>query len=185
ALAAAWTGFQMAYVPPGRRRDWNKSSELLLKEVGLVRRSTARACGIKNSLGKLDHRIPELDWKRLFAGNYAHAERQIVEAAAAAKVNITNFVNLLDVFNDLLLCALFTADGSIGVHNLGRIGSTIGPSTSRFAEKYPAVHSYVTEVHQKRLESMGSHPVVRSTRRPTGRVPFSFLAKSRRLLLAA
>lgn len=185
ALVAAWTGFQMAYVPPGRRKGWSKSSELLLKEVGLVRRSTARVCGIKNSLGKLNQRIPELDWKRLFAGNYAHAERQMVEAVAAAKVNITNFVNLLDVFNDLLLYALFTTDGSIGTHNLGKIGSTIGPSTSRFAAKYPAVHSYVMEVHQKRLESMGSHPVVRGTRRPTGKIPYSFLARSCRLLLAA
>ena len=72
----------MAYMPPGRRRSWNKASELLLKEVGLVRRSTARVCGIRKSLEKLDQRIPELDWQRLFGAKYAQAERQIVEAAA-------------------------------------------------------------------------------------------------------
>jgi hypothetical protein len=185
ALVAAWMGFQMAYVPPGSRRGWNKSAELTLKEVGLVHRSTARVCGIKNSLGKLDQRIPELEWKKLFGANYAQAERQIVEAAAAAKVNITNFVNLLDVFNDLLVDAVCRVDGGLGTYSLGRIGGFIAPTTSRFAIKYPALHSYFNEVHQTRSESMGSHPLVRRTRRPTGKIPYSFLAKARRLLVAA
>lgn len=185
ALVAAWTGFQLAYVPPGGRRSWNKASELLLKEVGLVRRSTARVCGIRSSLAKLDPRIPEVDWKRLFGGQCAQAERQIVEAAAAAKVNITNFVNLLDVFNDLLLDAVYRTDGGIGTYRLGHIGSALGSATSRFAAKYSAVHFYANEVHEKRSESMGSHPLVRGTRRPTGKISYRFLPKVRRSLLSA
>lgn len=185
ALVAGWTAFRMAYMPPGRRRDWNKASELLLKETGLVRRSTARVCGIRNSFGKLDTRVPEMDWKRLFGTQYAQAERQIVEATAAAKVNITNFVNLLDVFNDLLLDSVFRADGGIGTYNLGRIGSALGSSTSRFAVKYPATYAFAHEVHQKRSESMGSHPLVRNSSRPTGRISYRFLPKARNSLVAA
>lgn len=186
ALVAAWTGFQMAYTPPGRRRSWNRAAELLLKEVGLVRRSTARVCGIRKSLEKLDQRIPELDWQRLFGPKYAQAERQIVEAAAASKVNITNFVNLLDVFNDLMIDALCRRDGDIGNYSLGgNIGGFLQSTTSRFAVKYPAVRLYTFEVHQKRYESMASHPLVRSTRRPTGKIPYRFLAKTRRLLTSA
>ncbi len=164
----------MAYMPPGRRRSWNKASELLLKEVGLVRRSTARVCGIRKSLEKAGSANPRVGleapvWHPVRSGRAADCGSR-----RCSEVNITNFVNLLDVFNDLLLDAVYRADGGVGTYNLGRIGSALGATTSRFAIKYPAVHSYANEVHQKRSESMGSHPLVRGTRRPTGRFPIAF-----------
>ncbi|TAN08822.1 MAG: hypothetical protein EPN38_00910 [Rhodanobacteraceae bacterium] len=185
ALAAAWIGFQIDHVPSGRRRDWNKRAALMLREVGLIRRSTAKFCGIQHSLSKLDRTIAILNWRCLFGRDYKYAELQIVEAVAASKVNITSFVNLLDVFNDRLLDALFHADGGIGKYNLGHIGSALGSASSKFATKYPMTYKLASEVHQRRFESMGSHPVVRNSGRPTGKIPFRFLARSRRLLVAA
>lgn len=185
ALAAAWIGFQIDHVPAGRRRDWSKGAALMLREVGLIRRSTAKFCGIQQSLSKLDKGIVTLNWQRLFGHDYKYAELQIVEAVAASKVNITNFVNLLDVFNDRLLDALFRADGGIGKYNLGHIGSALGSTSSKFATKYPMTYKLADEVHQRRCESMGSHPIVRNSRRPTGKIPFRFLSRSRRLLVAA
>ena len=184
SLAAGWKGFQIKYVPSGRRRHWNKAAELLLREVGLIQRSTATYCGIAHSLAKLDQRVYVLNWRRLFALRYNQAELQIVEAVAASGVNITNFVNLLDVFNDLLLDAVFRADGQIGGYQLGRIGSALNPR-SRFALKFPALFALANEIHDRRYESLGSHPLVRNSGTPTKKTSYKILGKARNLLIAA
>ena len=184
ALAAGWKGFQSSYVPPGKRHSWNKAAALLLREVGLIQRSTAAHCGIAHSFSKLDQRIPLLSWKRLFGTRYNQAERQVVEIVAASGVNITNFVNLLDVFNDLLLEAVFSADGAIGGYTLGRIGGALN-AQSRFAVKFPAVFALANEVHDRRYESMASHPLIKRSGSPTKTINYRFLAKAKRLLIAA
>ncbi len=66
ALAASWKGFEQTYLPPGKRKEWNKSAELLMREVGLIKRSSASHCGINHALQKLDSRIPAVNWKKLF-----------------------------------------------------------------------------------------------------------------------
>lgn len=184
ALASGWKGFQSSYVPPGKRHDWNKAAELLLREVGLIQRSTAAHCGITHSFAKLDPRIPPLNWRRLFGVRYSQAERQAVETVAASGVNITNFVNLLDVFNDLLLEAVFLADGTVGSYTLGRIGSVLN-AHSRFAAKFPAVFALANEVHDRRYESMASHPLIKRSGTPTKKISYQFLTRAKRVLIAA
>lgn len=184
ALVAAWRAFIEAGVPTGATGSWNPAAFLLLKESGRLPRRSPKRCGIHHSLHRIDKNVPELKWRRIFGRNYRHAERQIVEAAAAANVNITNFVNLLDVFNDRLLVEVFRADGGIGSYNLGHIGSALN-ATSRFAANYPATFAYAKELHTKRGESMASHPIVRGSRRPTGKISYKFLPKARNLLVAA
>ena len=118
ALAAGWKGFEQTYIPLGNRTGWNKSAELILREVGLIKRSSASHCGINHALKKLDPRISTVNWKKFFGSRYSQAERQIIETVAASGVNITGFVNLLDVFNDLLIDAVYKNDGTIGSYNL-------------------------------------------------------------------
>lgn len=184
ALSAAWKGFLSEHVPHGSRRGWNKASELLLKEVGLIKRSTTFHCGITHSFSKLDRKIPSLNWKQLFGFRYGQAEMQAVEVAAASGTNITNFVNLLDVFNDLLLEAIFRTDGSIGNYVLGKIGSALNPH-SRFAMKFPAVFALANEVHDRRYESMASHPLIKRSGKPTRKIGYQFVGKAKRLLVGA
>lgn len=184
ALAAGWKGFQSSYVPPGKRRGWNKAAELLLREVGLIQRSTAAYCGITHSFFKLDQRIHALNWARLFGTRYSQAERQSVAIAAASGVNITNFVNLLDVFNDLLLESVFLADGTIGGYTIGKIGSALN-SSSRFAGKFPSVFTLANEVHDRRYESMASHPLIKCSGSPTKKINYHFLAKAKCLMIDA
>jgi hypothetical protein len=182
ALAAAWKGFRENHVPPGNRRGWNKSAELLMREVGLIQRSTAAYCGIKHALKKLDERIPACNWKTFFGDRYSQAELQAVETVAASGVNITNFVNLLDVFNDLLLGALFQRDGTIGNYSLGSIGSALSSRHCRLAKKFPRTFDLAQEVHERRYESMASHPLIKRSGKPTKRIKYWFLAKAKRLL---
>lgn len=182
ALAAGWKGMEMAYVPPGRRATWNKSAELLMRELGMIHRSTANYCGVNHAFQKLDSHIPVLNWRQLFGARYPQAELQAVEIAAASRMNITGFVNLLDVFNDLLLDAVVEKDGTVGSYNLGHIGSVLKAPTGKLASKFPKTYALVSEVHDRRYESMASHPLIRKTGKATKRISYKFLPLARRLL---
>jgi hypothetical protein len=182
ALAAAWKGMESAHVPPGRRRTWNKSAELLMRDLGLIRRSTAAYCGINHALVKLDARVPEVNWRGLFGARYRQAEVQAVEIVAASGVNITGFVNLLDVFNDLLLDAVIATDGTVGGYNLGQIGSVLNAPTGKLATKFPKTYEFAKQVHDKRYESMASHPLIKRTGKATKRISYRFLPMAKKLL---
>jgi hypothetical protein len=132
----------------------------------------------------LEQKIASVNWKKLFGKKYSQAEKQAIEVAALSRTNITAFVNALDVFNDLFLDRLFAADGAIGGYTLGKIGSSLVP-TSRFAVKYPAIFALAKDVHEARYLSMYSHPRVGKTAKPTKKINFRFLGKARSLLKAA
>jgi hypothetical protein len=78
---------------------------------------------------------------------------------------------------------LFKKDGAIGSRNLGNFGGVIGNNS--FIRKYPKVHEYIKVFHEKRLESELSHAIVKTTKAPTGRVPFSWLKIGRKSLKKA
>lgn len=185
ALAAGWKGFESNHVPPGGRKSWKKSAELLMRELGLIQRSTAAHCGINSAFAKLDSSIPSSNWKKLFGSRYSQAERQAIDTTAASSVNITGFVNLLDVFDDLLIAATYRADPSIGSYLLGQIGSVLNAPTGRFATKYPKTYALAKEVHDRRYESMASHPLNRKSGKPTKRISYKFLPTAKRLLREA
>lgn len=182
ALAAGWKGMETAYVPPGRRTSWNKSAELLMRELGMIQRSTANYCGINHALHKLDSRIPVVNWRKLFEIRYPQAELQAVEIAAASGMNITGFVNLLDVFNDLLLDAVVANDGTVGSYDLGHIGSVLNAPTGKLATKFPKTYALAKQVHDRRYESMASHPLIKKTGKATKRISYKFLPTARKLL---
>ncbi len=182
ALAAGWKGFESAFVPAGKRKDWKKAVELLLRELGMIQRSTAGHCGINNAFAKLDVRVSTGNWKKLFGPRYSQAELQAIETVAASGVNITGFVNLLDVFDDLLIDAVYNADPAIGNYTLGGIGSVLHAPTGRFAVKYPNTYELAKEVHDRRYESMASHPLIKRTGKPTRRISYKFLPTAKRLL---
>jgi hypothetical protein len=182
ALAAGWKGFESVHIPPGKRKAWKKAAELLMRELGMIRRSTAAHCGINHTFTKLDDRIPVTNWKKLFGARYSQAELQAIETVAASGVNITGFVNYLDVFNDLLIDAIYKTDSTIGSYTLGKIGSVLHAPTGRFAMKYPKTYALANEVHNRRYESMASHPLVQRTGKPTKRISYKFLHIAKRLL---
>ena len=65
-------------------------------------------------------------------------------------MNITGFVNFLDVFDDLLIDAVYQADPAIGNYALGEIGSVLYAPSGRFAVKYPKTCEIAKEVHDRR-----------------------------------
>jgi Reverse transcriptase (RNA-dependent DNA polymerase) len=154
-----------------------------LRQFGILRRLPGRACGIEWSLARFTRRATGLGWRRIFGTDYPQAERMAVQMRALADTDATAFVNAADVFNDILLKRLYLHDGSLGAYTLGNIGSVLG--SVRLGAAYPSVSALCTAIHNERLKSLLSHPVVKKTGKPTSRIPFKYLQVARRLYVRA
>lgn len=182
SLASGLMLYLNSITPEKNRRKWNPLGSILSKELGVIKRKTSSFCGIEKSFNKLLPNPNVIDWEKLFGKRYKQAEKQAVEVFSLAQTNITAFVNALDVFNDLLLDAVFGKDSTIGSYTLGHIGSVLNPSTSRFAKKYPKTYLLAKEVHNQRYKSMYSHPKEKRTAKPTQKISYRFLGKAKALL---
>jgi len=160
-------------------RGINRGARRVLQEFGLIRRAAGQACGIALSFERILGVATEVNWRKMFRPHYQYAERQIIESRGYLETNASAWINSLDVFNDYLVAAIFSRDGSIGSYKLGQLGSVLSSTTSRFANKYPQTFNYVKEVHETRYKSSLSHPLVRTTGKATGRIPFYLVKRSK------
>jgi hypothetical protein len=166
-------------------RGISRQAGLVLKEFGLVRRARGRICGINSTLSWLLAASFTLSWRVFFGRTYRQAERQLVGCRGYSGTDATAWVQGLDVFNDLLLDALFRVDGTLGGYTLGKIGSCTSSPSHAFRTKYPRVLTFVKEVHDARYQSFLAHPKIGKTQKATSRIPFKFIGKSKRLLVDA
>lgn len=186
ALAAAYVAGMHGTKPRIPTRQVNDGAKYLLKEFGLIKRAAVKTCGIEISVRKLLGWSPAVDWKRFFGGEYSNAERQFIECRGYSETNATAWVNGLDVFNDYLLFALYQWDGTLGTYRLGHPGSVLNATgTTRLEMKYPRVFGYAKALHDKRAESLLSHPRVRTTGRATAHIRFSYIRTSKTLMRRA
>ena len=102
---------------------------------------------------------------------------------ALSDTNVTAFVNAADVFNDRLLSRLYQHDTSLGIYQLGAIGSVL--SSTRLQNNYPAIFQLCDGIHAERLKSSLSHPIVKKTGKPTSRIPFRYLRTAKGLCVRA
>lgn len=165
-------------------RTINHSAALVLKELGIIERSTP-TCGVHTSLTAMLETVPRVNWRKFFKTHYRDAERQIVICRGYYSTDVTAWVNVMDVFNDWLLCALYAANPTLGYYKLGKIGSVLGAPTGRLATMYPNLFAMVKDIHDRRLESLLSHPKTASTGKPTRPIPFNYVFKGKRLLRRA
>jgi hypothetical protein len=154
-----------------------------LRQFGILKRVPGRMCGINWSLARLTRKSTGVNWKKVFGTEYIHAEKMAVQMRALADTNVTAFVNAADVFNDRLLSRLYKHDPSLGSYTLGGIGSVL--SSTRLQTNYPSVFNLCKNLHEERLRSHLSHPIVKTTGKPTGRVPYRYLQTARRLYIRA
>ena len=179
SLAAAQqvANLNVAVVPP--LRGINVSAGKALRQLGILRRVPGRSCGIEWSFARFTGRAWTLNWRAVFGVTYRHAEKLAVQMRALADTNVTAFVNAADVFNDRLLGSLYLHDPTLGTYALGQIGSVL--SSVRLRTQYPAVFQLCNEIHDERLKSSLSHPIVRRTGRPTSRIPYRYVRTAKRL----
>jgi hypothetical protein len=183
SLSAA---FQMAILnlavrPPAR--SIQSSGGKALRQFGILKRVAGRTCGIEWSLARLTRRATGVNWRRIFGTDYAQAEKMAVQMRALGDTNVTAFVNAPDVFNDRLLSRLYYHDVTLGRYALGSIGSVL--SSPRLQGRYPAISTLCKAIHEKRLKSHLSHPIVRRMGRPTSRISYKYIHTARRLYVRA
>jgi hypothetical protein len=160
----------------------------ILEGFGLLPSGTSTVCGIKISMDRIvQHPTPDIPWKTVFGNMYTQAERQSLWCRAYADTDITSWVNAMDVFNDLLIVALFAHDPSLGGPYIGgNLGGII--DCSALKRKYPAIQELVKEIHEKRKDSALSHPwSVRAgkPRKPTKQTRYTYIRTGRKLLKTA
>ncbi len=162
----------------------NRSGAIVLNAFGVIASIPRGRCGVSASMKRLlGKTAPDVNWRRVFGPDYSKAERQAMWCRAYSLTDMTAFVNALDVFNEWLLSSLYQHDTSLGGYTLGNIGGAL--NSARLKTGYPAISSLVASVHNQRLRSMLSHPIVRNTGRVTRQVRFSYLPVAKRLLMKA
>jgi hypothetical protein len=180
AISSAWFSGALGLKPDTPIKSINPHAKLILKELGLIRRAGASVCGIEIAMKEMANRNNGVDWKKFFGKSYSRAERQIISAKAYFKTDPSAWVNAMDVFNDLLLDALYKKDTSLGTYNLGGIGSVKG--STKLKATYPKVSESINKFHEKRLESELSHAIVKATKKATGPIKFKWLNSGAKLI---
>jgi hypothetical protein len=160
-------------------RGINVSAGKALRQLGVLTRIPGRSCGIEWSFVRFTGRTSTLNWRAVFGAAYGHAEKLAVHMRALADTNVTAFVNAADVFNDRLLSAIYLHNPTLGTYTLGQIGSVL--SSPRLRTQYPAVFQLCNDIHDQRLKSSLSHPIVKRTGRPTSRIPYRYVRTAKRL----
>jgi hypothetical protein len=151
----------------------NPDAEVLLRTFGLISRETTRVCGISTSL-KLMMRVDpfhDRSWRTILGSHYDVARKQIVTAAGKLRTSPSEWINLIDTFNDLFLDALYNHDGNLGSYPLGNLGGVL--SSTRLATNYPLLFNAVKHIHNLRLDSCLSHAYVRNTGKPTRHIKYA------------
>lgn len=160
------------------------SSQIILRKAGIIGKTSLSKSSIPTRFQEITGTIlPKRNWKSFLNTEHANCERLAFLLTGYYKTDANSFVNEFDVFNEFVCNALFIHDGSIGTYTLGNIGSVLYSSTSRFAASYPKFFFLCKKVHDLRLESDLSHPVVKSTGKPTRRIKFSELKKLKRHII--
>lgn len=180
AISAAWLCGMYEVMPEKPTKDIHPLAKLMLKELGLMRRADSSVCGIRLAISEMTgHDIP-VQWKKLFGKLYKRAEAQITTCKGYFKTDPSAWVNAIDVFDDLLLEALYRKDTTLGTYTLGNIGGII--QSTRLKSNYPELFKQANQLHDKRLESDLSHAVVKTTKKPTKPIKFKWLRSGARLL---
>jgi len=140
-----------------------------MRSAGLIGRISAGVCPVsefmKNVLG---NSVATIDWKRFLGTMYSDMVPKTSRWRAYSDTDATAWVNITDTMNDVILDVLYRHDGvNIGTYTLGNIGSVLNNPRSRFGRRYPTFYKAVKDIHDARLESDLSHPIVKATRRPT------------------
>lgn len=182
AITASWLAVLVDSDIQKPIRDIHPLAKIILREGGKIRQGSGHVCGIRMAIGEMTGIDVDINWRKFFGKSYSQAETKIVACKGYYKTNPTAWVNMLDVFNDLLFDTLFKRDGTIGARQLGNFGGVT--HNARFKAKFPKTHNYAVIIHDKRLESELSHAVVKSTNAPTKRIPFRWLKSGRKTLLA-
>ncbi len=137
----------------GKLTDINIIAQHGLRNAGKIGKVAEGVCKISQyMIAVFGEGISKIRWKKILGARYDDALFKIVRWASYLQTDATAWVNLADTINDLLLQEVFVDDGTIGIYQLGSVGSIL-QQTSKFAKKFPSLYRAVNFIHKRRLES--------------------------------
>jgi retron-type reverse transcriptase len=160
--------------PPVPLSKVHDAGQEVLRAARLIGRRARRRCVIAPLVATvIGPQMASCDWQRVLdAQTYHRVSTRFAVWRGYADTDVTAWVALTDTVNDILLSCLFPHDGTIGGYAIGTIGGVVRSSTSRFAKKYPLLWKACSVLHDLRLQSDITHPVVRTNGKPTRRIFF-------------
>lgn len=159
----------------------NKAAQITLREAGMIGRTSKGHCTISRVMTKmLGKKLKPVDWRKLLGKSYKVALRKVVALDGYSQSDPTGWVNLADVFIEHLLNELYRHDVSLGTYNLGHIGSVL--SSTRLSSRNPKMLAAANAIHNARLQSYLSHPVIRKSGKPTRRITYKEMESLQRKL---
>ncbi len=155
-----------------------------LKRAGIISRIKIGTCPIADAMVEaMDPSLAVINWSKLLGGMYSDAIPMIVCWRGYLTTDAAAWINTTDTLNDIILYSVYKHDPTIGIHDtLGNIGKVLTPG-NRLATKYPLLFQLAKAVHDKRSETYLSHPVTRSTGRPTRVIKFSEIIPIKRMII--
>lgn len=164
------------------RTDVHRVAQHSLKAGGLIGRVRVKNGTIGEAMTQvLGARVRAVDWKVVLGTGYMRLVGAVTRWASYSESDPTAWVNSTDVINDIVLSRLFSHDTTIGGYTLGKIGSALNRG-SKFESSYPHLFEAARLVHEMRLRSELSHPVIRSTNAPTSYIRYREAFPMRRKL---
>ncbi|KUO59704.1 MAG: hypothetical protein APF84_13685 [Gracilibacter sp. BRH_c7a] len=161
----------------------NHIAQKSLKFAGIIKKASGTPSVIQACLDFIcNSPLPKADWKKVFGKIHREAENKIVRANAYVRNDMSAFVNVMDVFNDLLLECLYSHNSGLGKYNLGNMGSVLN-ATSRLAINYPDLFHLCRTIHEKRLQCDLSHPIHKSSKSYTRPIEYKYIKKIRPIML--
>lgn len=153
------------------------AAQIILKKAKIIGRTSLSLSNINRRLEEVcGTKLPAFNWKRFLGTEQINCERIAYLLTGYIKTDANAFINELDVFNDLIINALYLKNTALGSYKLGNIGSCLTP-TGRFASGYPKFFWLCNKIHELRLESALSHPIVKRTGKPTRQIKFKEIEK--------
>lgn len=150
------------------RDNISKVTQLTLRAQKVIGNVRAQDQTVSTAMGQvLGPAVAVIDWPRLLEPSYKEAISHVVRWSRYATMDPTAWINASDVVNDRIMAAVARHDPLAAGYQQGNMGGFIYTPPAAFAGKYAALLESLRLVHALRLESDLSHPVVRTTNKPT------------------
>lgn len=170
ALAASDLAIAENVTITSPRRGIRRIAQFSLRAAGLLGRISRDTCPVSEIMVEsLGANLQAISWRTLLGQHYQSVSQSIVQWKGYAEADPTAWTHLTDTINDRILDSLYLHDPPLGRYQLGQIGSVLHAG-SRFARKYPSLFRALDAVHNLRLESYLSHPIVRKTGTATRKI---------------
>lgn len=166
ALAAAYHYLTADNEDRPRTAELSPIAQILFEQAGIINRKRINYTQINRYLDNIAEVKSKVQWKKKLGSDHDHLEKQMFIAMGYWKTDLTAFINLWDTIDDKLCSIIIQKNPMLGGYTLGNIGGM--KDNKKLIAALPEFYSMCMEIHDLRLSSHLSHPVIKKTQQYTG-----------------